>query len=778
MKILITNFKLDHRSGTEIVVRDLEEGLRARGHDVCVFAPRPGVVGDEIVSRGGYVVDAIEHVPFSPDVIHGNDNGSATEAALRFPSAAVVFVCHGRYHWTAVASGIPSVREYVAVDLSCRERLILEGVRAERIHVIPNAVDLKRFSFRDAVTVPPRRAAVFGNNAANGGFVESVRHACAARALSLDEFGSGLGRTLDRPEIELAAYDVVFAKARCAIEAMAAGCAVIAIDEAGYGGLVTSANVEWMLDWNIGDRCLQRRHDDAAIEADLARIDASDVAGVCDLIRSRCSLVGAVDAYERVYLAAVSGESTSESAKPITWRDPYATVIEYASELEGRLRGDEGPWSMQPLPPSAAQAVSIAIVDSPRRVAPSTAFTVDVEVVNDSREFLASIGATPVHLAYHWLDGDGRVIELNGRRTQLTSGIKRGGHHRQAMGVDAPNACGEHVLQATLVQENVTWFSMLPDPVVAERRFVVAEQRNVTTVSEIADLCGLVTVRDALVTNLGFVSALGPNTLTFATTERHVEAAIRGGCGALVVPATLSSCVPVDVGLIESDAPARTFWEIHQLLSLQTDFYGADEETRIHRHARVHPNATIDRRNVLIDEDATVDAGCVINGRVTIERGARIMAGSVIGAAGFQTVRTGDEMVDFNHVGGVIVGEGAIVFANATIARGLFRQNSVIGEQCRIGNNAFVSHNAQVGSRTIIGHGAVVNGNVTIGADVWIGPGASIANNVSIGDGARVDLGATVIGSVAGGDHVGGPPAIDHHTVLREVARWRSRRRR
>jgi acetyltransferase-like isoleucine patch superfamily enzyme len=61
---------------------------------------------------------------------------------------------------------------------------------------------------------------------------------------------------------------------------------------------------------------------------------------------------------------------------------------------------------------------------------------------------------------------------------------------------------------------------------------------------------------------------------------------------------------------------------------------------------------------------------------------------------------------------------------------------------------------------------------------VWIGPGSTVANNVALGDGVRIDIGATVIGSLRAGEHVGGPPAIDHNTVLREVASWRSRRRR
>ena len=200
MRILITNVQLDHRTGTEIVVRDLERGLRGRGHQVCVYTPSPGIISDEITARGGTVVDAIDRVPFVPDVIHAHHNVPATEAAVRFPGTPLVFVCHSRHYWLDVAQGVPSVREYVAVDLNCHERLVAEGVRHDSIHVIANAVDIDRLVTRGAVSVPPRRAAVFGNNAVDGGFVESVRCACARAALSLDEFGSGVGRMLEEPE--------------------------------------------------------------------------------------------------------------------------------------------------------------------------------------------------------------------------------------------------------------------------------------------------------------------------------------------------------------------------------------------------------------------------------------------------------------------------------------------------------------------------------------------------------------------------------------------------
>jgi UDP-3-O-[3-hydroxymyristoyl] glucosamine N-acyltransferase len=321
------------------------------------------------------------------------------------------------------------------------------------------------------------------------------------------------------------------------------------------------------------------------------------------------------------------------------------------------------------------------------------------------------------------------------------------------------------------------WFTDLPTPVYDDVPVVVGERRTTWSLVEMAVLVGLVAVRDATVSNLGFVGAPLPNMLTYATTPALVAAAAQSGCAAVIVPPLLAALVPEHVGLLVTEDPADAFRRIHLALAERTEFYGEDIASRIHPLARIHPTATIGERNARIAADVVVGAGSVITGRVRIEGGAVISPGAVIGASGFQTIRVDGRPIELVHVGGIVIGERALVFSNATVARGLFRQNTVLGSDCRVGNNAFVSHNVQVGPRSVVGHGAQVNGNVQLGADVWIGPGATISNNLTIGEGARVDLGSTVIGNVAPKAHVGGAPAIDHRAVLREVATWRSRAR-
>jgi UDP-3-O-[3-hydroxymyristoyl] glucosamine N-acyltransferase len=127
-------------------------------------------------------------------------------------------------------------------------------------------------------------------------------------------------------------------------------------------------------------------------------------------------------------------------------------------------------------------------------------------------------------------------------------------------------------------------------------------------------------------------------------------------------------------------------------------------------------------------------------------------------------------MMDMVHAGGVLVQDRAHILSNAVIAAAVFRQFTRVGEDSRIGNLAFLSHNVQVGPRCFVGHGAVVCGNTRLGAEVWIGPGATVSNNLQIGDRGKVSLGAAVVGDVPPESRVTGNIAIDHHKLLRHMA--------
>ena len=807
MKILITNVQLDQRTGTEIVTRDLDAELRRRGHNVCVYTPRPGGIATEIGDAGGFVVDNIADVPFTPDVIHGHHHVPTVEAMVRFPSTPAIFVCHDRFSPQDSMPVSPSLHHYVAVDLNCRERLIEEGgVDPDSVRLIYNAVDLTRFVPNRPPPERPQRAALFGNNAVTGGFLDAVSAACADAGIALDVFGSGVGRSIDAPERTLGNYDLVFAKARCALEATAAGCAVILIDRAGLGGIVTENNVATMRDWNFGARCLQRPITPLTVANEIARFDAADAANVTQWIWQRSGLGAAVDAYEACYRDALA-QPPQALRQTRSWVEAYERLVARSDGLERLLRSADELIAMPPLPPTADVQLQLTIVSVPKTAVAGSTFVLQVQLHNGSTERLASAGWYPVRLTYRWIDdGTGEVIEAEGQRTDLTKTVGVGAVHAQAMTVLAPPTACRAVLRVTLVQERLRWFDGGTSPVIAD--IPIEVRVGGPSPWKLLDIAALVNsrtsrrdthttrfngvdsaqtvmspemftvVRDAPVDNLGFLSSPLPNMLTFAESAAFLRRAIEcRSTTSVIVPPEMVCEVPEHIGVVTSVAPRQAFIEAHHQLLERSSFYGAQERSQIDRRARIHPRAFVDPENVRIGADVEIGPNAVVLGPAVIGRGTRIGAGVVLGSSGFQTVTIDGHLCEMRHAGGVVIGSGCEVFANGVIGRGLFRQQTTIADGCRIGNTAFVSHNADIGRNSFVGHGALINGNVTIGADAWVGPGAVVANNLSIGARARVSLGCTVMADVADDAHVTGPSAVDHWTMLRAMGRLRASRR-
>ena len=288
--------------------------------------------------------------------------------------------------------------------------------------------------------------------------------------------------------------------------------------------------------------------------------------------------------------------------------------------------------------------------------------------------------------------------------------------------------------------------------------------------SEIATLIKATVVRDAEFSNLGFLFDALPDKLIFVESAQFVEAACKArGIGCVVCTPELVSSLSGAGGLATSAEPKLAFFRLQQFLVEKTDFYGAPFPTVVHPSARLHPRAWIASRNVRIGANTVIDANVSIDERTSVGAGVRIRAGAVLGSEGFQSLRHSGGILQMAHGGGVSVQDHAEIFANAVVARAVFRQTTTVGEHSRIGNGAFVSHNVQLGRRCFVGHNAAINGNTIVGDDAWIGPNATVSNLLNLGPRSRISLGAVVIQSVPAGTHVTGMPAIEHRRMLRHV---------
>ena len=335
LRVLITNNSLRGRTGSELYARDIALGLLERGHTPILYAPRAGELARELRRETVPVVEDLAQVGAAPDLIHGQHHPETMTALLHFPETPAVFFCHGWLPWDERPPRFPRVLRYVAVDDTCRDRLLWEhAVPAERVRVILNFVDLERFRPRPPLPPRPRRALLFSNYADEGTHLGAVREACARAGIELEVVGRGVGRVTREPEKLLGGFDLVFAKGRSALEALAVGAAVVLCDASGSGPLVTAAELPRLRRLNFGVRALAGELRPEALAAQLARYDAGDAAEVSRLIRAGAGRAEAVEEVIELYREVVAEHAARPRDEAAEWR----AAADYLRDLLADVR--------------------------------------------------------------------------------------------------------------------------------------------------------------------------------------------------------------------------------------------------------------------------------------------------------------------------------------------------------------------------------------------------------------------------------------------------------
>ncbi len=330
MKILLGMCIMATRTGAEWFVRDVALDLNRRGHSVAVYAPIMGDMVDELRAVSIACITDLEAMSGPPDVIVGNTRTETVLCLARFPGVPAISICHDRGAEHGRPPIFSRIRAYVAVDDNCAERLLLEhGIAPEKVAIIQNGVDLDRFRPRPPLPERPRRAAVFSNYATPGAPIDLVRQACAEKDIALDVIGSGTGNLSAAPEEILGDYDLVFAKARCATEALAVGCAVVALDQsAGMAGMVDCANVAEWRRLNFGNKLLARTPITLdGLRSAIGDYSADESARVGDYARAHFSLAATVDAIESLAATIVENERDADPVAPETENREFAQFV-------------------------------------------------------------------------------------------------------------------------------------------------------------------------------------------------------------------------------------------------------------------------------------------------------------------------------------------------------------------------------------------------------------------------------------------------------------------
>lgn len=307
MNILLTNTFLIARTGSECYIRDVAQEWVRRGFHPFLYSSRLGKMADDLRRAGFFVTDDLDTLPVRPDLIHGQHHMETMAAIARFPDVPAVYLCHGWVPWEEMPPLHPQIMHYMGVSDGTLEVMkTVHGIPKDKLTRVLNFVDLNRFPPRPPLPNRPLRALIFSNHAAEDNMVPLIRQVCRERDMDCDVAGARYGSPCDEPEQLLPGYDLVFAKGRAALEAMAVGCATILCDVEGLAGYLTCSNFASYRPLNFGVQTLTQPITQATISLALDAYDPDDSQALRDIVRDQASLSKSADQLEQIYRDAIA----------------------------------------------------------------------------------------------------------------------------------------------------------------------------------------------------------------------------------------------------------------------------------------------------------------------------------------------------------------------------------------------------------------------------------------------------------------------------------------
>jgi len=288
------------------------------------------------------------------------------------------------------------------------------------------------------------------------------------------------------------------------------------------------------------------------------------------------------------------------------------------------------------------------------------------------------------------------------------------------------------------------------------------------SLQQIAEAVGARLVGDSGVGVAGVAStaSASKHDLVFVEEEKHLDAALQSGAGAVIV-GEFAAAVTSTKPLLVSDHPKLAFARAARLLHNALPRDGV-VPANVNPTAVVHASAVLGRavqveeRAVVSDraeigENTRIGVGCAIGAGVTIGRdceiypnvtmypgtilGDRVIvhAGAVLGSDGFGYVRdrkTG-RYEKFPQVGRLVIEDDVEIGANTTIDRGALDETR-LRRGAKIDNLVHIGHNCQIGEDAIIAAQTGLSGSIVIENGVVLGGQVGIGEHARIGEGVML----------------------------------------
>lgn len=335
LRILMVHGALEHSAEADSHLHDLAVGLLTCGHRPIVHSRELRRAAEELRRAGVPVTDRPEALSAAPDLIQGDDPVEMMIALLHFPNTPAVYFCHASNPWGDLPPLFPRIGCYVAVDSACIDRLVGEaGIPQERTRLLPAFVDVERFPVRKPLPSRPARA-VLVKESIEDAAAPAISEACQRLGIALDVVDRVVTSACTTCAVTLSDYDLVFASGRPALDAMAAGAAVILCGDRRWGPIVTRAEFDALHKQNFRPRlwCRPLAVDD--VVSQIQRYSAEDTAAVTAHLRTVAGRDGAIDELLRVYDEVLASPLAADNAA----RDAEARALAaYVEALAPRSR--------------------------------------------------------------------------------------------------------------------------------------------------------------------------------------------------------------------------------------------------------------------------------------------------------------------------------------------------------------------------------------------------------------------------------------------------------
>ena len=141
----------------------------------------------------------------------------------------------------------------------------------------------------------------------------------------------------------------------------------------------------------------------------------------------------------------------------------------------------------------------------------------------------------------------------------------------------------------------------------------------------------------------------------------------------------------------------------------------------------------------IIEEGATLGAGCVIHAYAIIKRGTFL--GDNVVVHPFAVVGGDPNFLKFDPatVSGVRIGANTVIREHVTINRSIYAgKDTVVGARCYLMANAHVGHDCTVGDDAVLATNIMLGGHVDVGAFTFFGGGAGAHQFCRIGEGVMI----------------------------------------